>query len=341
VPGDGRYEWGGFIKPADFPAESNPQRGWLATANQRNLGPEQVSGVDVGFEWEPPFRFQRIVEVLEESQLHTVEGSAALQNDYLSLVARRLIEPLARLRCTDPRASRGAAMLSSWDCHLAPSSAAAALFEVWFRHHLRPALFAAALAEYVPAEKLPRALEVLVNQANVTGDGRIDLALIEKAAASHQEAVQLEAVVESSLASAMCHLEDLLGSDSTAWQWGALHRADLRHPMARALGSATDELDRLGPQPRGGSGDTVGNTSYGVLGFSQNVGATLRIVLDVGDWDNSLAMNSPGQSGDRRSPHYADLLTAWARDESIPLLYTRRLVEDAAEHRLLLTPDMG
>ncbi|WP_337824531.1 penicillin acylase family protein [Amycolatopsis sp. A1MSW2902] len=49
-----------------------------------------------------------------------------------------------------------------------------------------------------------------------------------------------------------------------------------------------------GPAPRGGSGDTVGNTAYGP-NFVQSAGATFRLVVDVGDWDASLAMNASGQ----------------------------------------------
>ena len=82
----------------------------------------------------------------------------------------------------------------------------------------------------------------------------------------------------------------------------------------------------------------MGNTSYGSAGFQQTVGATLRMVLDVGGWDNSLAMNSPGQSGEPGAAHYADLFAAWARDESFPLLYSRERIEAVTRQRILLTP---
>jgi penicillin amidase len=62
------------------------------------------------------------------------------------------------------------------------------------------------------------------------------------------------------------------------------------------------------------------------------------LVLDVGAWDNSVAMNSPGQSGDMASPHYADLYQAWARGDNVPLLYSRERIEAVAEHRLVLQP---
>ncbi|MFE9337937.1 penicillin acylase family protein [Streptomyces sp. NPDC007063] len=93
----------------------------------------------------------------------------------------------------------------------------------------------------------------------------------------------------------------------------------------------------LGPLPRGGSGDTVGAAAY-LPDFRQNAGASFRMVVDVGAWDNSLAMNSPGQSGDPRSPHYADLFEAWAADGAFPLVYSRSRVEAETVQRLVLSP---
>jgi penicillin G amidase len=62
------------------------------------------------------------------------------------------------------------------------------------------------------------------------------------------------------------------------------------------------------------------------------------MVVDVGNWDASLAMNSPGQSGDPESPHYADLFPEWTRDRAFPLLYDRKRIEAVTERRILLRP---
>jgi penicillin G amidase len=339
VPGDGRYEWDGFVTAADLPGEVDPARGWLATANQRNVPPLPAGGAEVAFEWAAPFRYLRIAEVLGDDRPLTVAGSAALQNDYVSMVARQLTGPLGRLRCADQQAARGAAMLSGWDGRMTASSAAAALFEVWFRSHLRPALFAVALAGQVPPGMLGQALELMTDHANVTGDARIVLALVEQAGTSPQARRRLDSVFESSLAAAMRQLEDVLGTEAARWRWGALHQAIIEHPLAGQASAIGGELGRLGPQPRGGCGDTVGCTAYGRASLGQALGATLRMVLDVGDWDSSLAMNSPGQAGDPASSHYADLYAAWARDESIPLRYSRPRIEEVTEQRILLTPD--
>jgi penicillin amidase len=101
----------------------------------------------------------------------------------------------------------------------------------------------------------------------------------------------------------------------------------------------TRSLADVGPAPRGGTDDTVGNTGSWVrTDFRQTDGSSFRMILDVGNWDHSLAMNTPGQSGDPDNPHYKDLFAMWARDEAFPLLYSRAAVSAAAEHRFVLEP---
>ena len=62
------------------------------------------------------------------------------------------------------------------------------------------------------------------------------------------------------------------------------------------------------------------------------------MVLDVGNWDNSRAINTPGQSGDPASPHYRDLAGSWADGKYFPLLYSRAAVQKAASHVIELVP---
>ena len=64
--------------------------------------------------------------------------------------------------------------------------------------------------------------------------------------------------------------------------------------------------------------------------FAVTNGASFRMVMDVGEWDNSRVINTPGQSGDPASPHYSDLFPLWAEGEYVPMLWTRDAVEAAA-----------
>jgi penicillin amidase len=341
VPGDGRYEWDGFMDVDELPVESNPSRGWIATANEMNL-PEDYpcEKRKISFEWYAPYRYQRIAEVLEGNPRFTAQDSVDLQTDYLSMPARRIVAQLEGLRPTDPKLRQALRMLRGWDYILAADSAPAALFEVWYRVYLRPALLTRAVAQAVPKEKREEAVVAVTPVEDQAGDARAVLDLIESPEGRlgpESEGSRDEALL-SSLRLAFEHLERHLGADARLWEWGKLHHAFLAHPLSSLLDECTRERLNVGPAPRGGSGDTVGNTAYDIGDFRQTGGASWRVVVDVGNWDGCLAINAPGQSGDPRSPHYANLFSQWAADEVVPLLYSRERIEATAEKRIVLRP---
>lgn len=341
VPGDGRYEWDGFLDADELPVEYNPPRGWVATANQMNL-PEgyPYEQKKIGFEWYAPYRYRRIAEVLGEAAGHTTRDSVSLQTDYLSVPARRVVARLEGLHSDDPKVGRVLDLLGGWDCIISTDSGPAALFEVWYRYHLRRHLLERTLSGIVSSEKLEAAVAAATPLEDQAGDARATLDLLEKPGGmlGPEPEKTIEELMLSSLGEAVAHVERLLGEDWETWEWGGLHHALLVHPFSALAGEKKRGRLDVGPAPRGGSGDTVGNTAYGGKDFRQTGGSSFRIVVDVGSWDDSLFMNSPGQSGDPRSPHYADLFEAWAADEAFPLLYSREKVEEAAEQRIVLEP---
>jgi penicillin amidase len=121
------------------------------------------------------------------------------------------------------------------------------------------------------------------------------------------------------------------------WQWGKLHGAEFKHSLSTddALSSVLD----LKPVSRGGDGNTVNATSGSK--FVQRSGASFREILDLSDWDNSVAINVPGQSGQPASPHYGDLLPLWAAGKYFPMLFSRDKIEKNAAQRLVLEPRGG
>ena len=82
----------------------------------------------------------------------------------------------------------------------------------------------------------------------------------------------------------------------------------------------------------------INNNGWRPKDFRVVSGVSWRMVVDVGDWDASFTINSPGQSGDPASPHYRDLFPLWAREEYVPLLFSRAAIEAAAEARIRLVP---
>ncbi len=106
------------------------------------------------------------------------------------------------------------------------------------------------------------------------------------------------------------------------------------HPLSTVRAGIRD----VGPLAKGGSGSTPMAAGYRMSDFRVISGASFRMVVDVGDWDNSRAINAPGQSGDPASPHYDDLAPIWAAGEYFPLLYSRAAVDAACGLRILLAP---
>ncbi|NGO70212.1 penicillin acylase family protein [Streptomyces boncukensis] len=345
VPGDGRYEWAGFHDPDALPSVRDPAQGWWATANELNLPADYPHAErTVTYDWYAPTRHARLAEVLGSREDWTAEECVRLQTDCVSLPARAALRLLDGLTGEDPRVRTALALLrgggtflpersrelgGGWDGTLAADSAAGALFEVWYRGHLRPALLREALRPLVPADRLEEAVARLRPAEGAASDARVDPALFRTAA---------PALLARTLGDAVRELEAALGPDPRQWSWGALHQARLRHPLAAELGEPP--WAELAPVPRGGSGDTVGATPY-LPDFRQSGGASFRMVLDVGEWDASLVVNSPGQSGDPRSGHYADLLGVWAADGAFPLVYSRERVERECELRIELRPALS
>jgi penicillin amidase len=112
----------------------------------------------------------------------------------------------------------------------------------------------------------------------------------------------------------------------------------MEHPLAAAVDDAMRARINVGPMPKHGGAYTPNQSTYRVSDFRQTNGASFRVVVDVGNWDNSRAINSPGQSGNPDNPHYRDLADMWLKGDYFPLLYSRDKVEASAQQRILLSP---
>ncbi len=326
VPGDGRYEWQGMLAPDQLPWSRNPAKGFFATANEMNVPADWPTPPErMGFEWWEPSRTRRIHEVLSAQTAHLVSDSQALQTDVVSMPARRL---LALLAATGAAADAALLLLRGWDCRLDADSGPAALFELWWSLHLKPAV----IALLVPDESL-RALVL------APGDVESILRAIETPPAALGGTAGRDRLLLDTLAAAYRDVAARLGEDTAQWAWGRLHHGRFTHAASPLWSEQERARGNVGPLPKSGGDSTPMMAAYRLGDFSVSLGASVRMVVDVGAWDNSVCINAPGQSGDPRSPHYADLAPLWAKGEYVPMLYSREAVERAAKTRLVLRPD--
>jgi penicillin amidase len=132
-------------------------------------------------------------------------------------------------------------------------------------------------------------------------------------------------------------LVERFGPDMQKWTYGQAqyHHITIRHMLSNAIKPHYRDQFDIGPLPRGGDGFTVNNTDNNA---EQRVGASFRIIVDLADWDRSLGVNTPGQSGNPADPHYRDLVELWATGRYFPIFYSRGKIESVTARKTLLNP---
>jgi penicillin amidase len=329
VPGDGRYEWDGFVDADQLPRVYRPEQGFFATANQMNLPSDYpLAERKIGFEWSDPARWQRIVEVLRAKPKLTLADAMDLQNDDTSMLARRLVKLLQPLSSDDASARKGLELLKGWDARDGADSAAAAVYEVWISNHLGAVLLKSVA---------PKAADLIAPEASGISPIVAYLEAPDERLGGEPKAARDRIILES-LGGAVAEVAAKLGADSSMWRWGRLHVATFDHALIPLVDKATAAQLTVGPLAFGGAANVPRAATYRRSDYRLTAGASFRMVLDVGNWDASRVVNTPGQSGDPFSAHYRDLAPLWASGQYVPLLYSRAAVEAATAEAIALTP---
>ena len=322
VPGDGRYEWDGYLPILDKPNDENPASGFIATANQNVTPNEYQHWNAVGYTWSDPFRGDRVTEVLNTEALLTMEQMQALQTDYLSIPARELVPLLQNTTFVNEQAVEAMALFDNWDYLLLASSIPAAIYVAW-ENELR----IQAKDQFIPQE-IKGLLDIQLTTI---------VAWLENPAMVFDSELERDEFIKTTFKAALEDLTERLGTDMNQWQYGQTKNKHIY--ISHALGGATkDELKaklNIGPMPRGGNGYTPGSTSSNL---NQSSGASFRIIINTGNWDDAVGTNAPGQSGDPESKFYNNLFESWVQDVYFPVYYSREKIEAAAVEKIKFVP---
>jgi len=326
VPGNSTKEWTGFVPAEKLPHSFNPKEGFVATANHKMI-PENYP-YNVGFEWTAGYRFRRIRAVIEDAQRSghklSLADIGALQNDVTSLPAQEFQSLVARSALKEEPSLSD---FLKWDGLLTRGSKEAALYEVWLRGVTRK------LGQLI-TQRWASARGVKGSYGSL--DTEVVLRLLanpDKDLFGTDPIAARDQLLAETLKAAQTELAAEYGDAAT---WGMFHQVKLRHPLDRIEG-AKDLLD-LPPRSRPGDENTVNATWTPEDSWDEVGGASYREILDTADWDRSVAVNSPGQSGQPGSLHYSDLLGLWDTGQYFPLVYSRKAVEKETRDRLLLKP---
>ena len=326
VPGDGRYEWDGYLPIKALPHLLNPGRGFYGTANNYTVPDDYPHWNALHYTWGDQMRAARVNEVLEVGRHLTVVDMMRLQMDELSVAARNLIPLLRNLEGVEGAADTARRMLLDWDHVLDKDSVEASVYVSWerrLREHVKAAMVPGEAVDLFRGINTKRMIDWLVAPDGRFGDDPI---------------AGRDAILRTSLDEALDGLHERFGTaDMTTWRYGGeqFKYALIRHPMSAAVNADLRRRLDVGPFPRGGYGGTVHNTGSG---DNQRSGASFMIITDTENWDHSVGLNSPGQSGDPDDPHYRDLFELWARDRYFPIFYSREKIDSVTDSTLRLLP---
>jgi penicillin G amidase len=304
LPGDA--QWQGVFSVAEDTKVVNPASGYVHTANEFNLPDKVARERMISFEWTESSRAQRIKAFLDKRGTVTTADALTLQLDKKSQIAERIMAAAAKIDVTEEGANSAMKRLSAWNAVLDPESREAALFEIWYVRHLKPALLALAAGK-------PFTMPRIANEA----------ACVFLESLPIDRALPL---IESTLGSALKELaehDERLGKQAA---WGDLHHAIFAHPLS----GESDRFPIVGPFPQGGSESTVFHSGFDAANFIKLTGSTFRIVIDLSDLDKSFCINAPGQSGDSGSPVYDAMAPLWAEGKVVRLVSSETAVRAAA-----------
>ena len=314
INGDGNFEWEDYLEIIEKPNLFNPEKGYIATANQ-NVTPEDYERWDaIGYDWADPYRGERVNSILESKDTFNMEDMTNLQIDYFSIPSQQIINMSKDYITNNLEYFK---KLIEWDNILDKNSIEAGIYIEW-----QTQIYFEFIKKYVP-ESVQKYLDVQIYKV-IEGISKM----------SDQEKTEfLNKTFDLTIKS----LIKKYGEENSGWVYGQENYKHVKiyHPLEKVVNDSIKDIIGLDTYPRGGDGFTPGSTSSEL---NQRSGGSFRVVINTKDWDNSFATNSPGQSGNPKSKFYKNLYEDWANDKFFPLLYSKSKVLKNLSDRKIYRP---
>lgn len=332
VPGwTGEFDWKGFIPFEELPHAFNPQEGYIASAN--NAVTDRAYPYFIADDWDYGSRAQRIVDLIETHRGKiSIETIQQMQGDSKDLNAEVLIPYLLKLPLQDPRLANARKILEGWDYQLRMDLPAAALFECFWKN-----LLSAAFHDDLPQSNWPGGgsrwveivREIVSKPDNHWWDDQATKAVEQR-----------DDILNKAFASAVDEMESLQGKDPSAWRWGRMHTVTfVNETLGRSGIRPVEMLFNRGPFEASGGTPVINSTAwYATDDYTVSDVPSMRLIVDLGHLDNSLAIHTTGESGHAYHPNYIDMADMWRNIQYLPLRFSKSSVEAAAKHVLTLTP---
>jgi penicillin G amidase len=332
VPGwTDEYEWTGFIPFEELPYALNPSTGFIATAN--NAVTTRDYQHFIASDWDYGFRAQRIVNMIEKAEGPLSSANVQqMQGDNFSGIADAIIPVLLNVPLNDAHLSQLRETFRQWDREERIDSSQAALFEVFWKH-----LLADTFHDDLPEDQWPSGgsrssqviRDLLTHPDSAWWDNR-----------KTPDKETRDDILKLAFSEAVQELEKRFGTNPQNWRWGGLHTVSYKNAVFGNTGIALlDWLFNRGPYPTAGGSAIVNATSWDATeSYEVTSLPSMRMLVDFSDFDHSLTVHSPGQSGHAFHRHYNDLVDLWRNIRYYPMLWSRKDVEANTKEVLYFEP---
>ena len=147
-------------------------------------------------------------------------------------------------------------------------------------------------------------------------------------------------IIRKSFEQGVAEVEEIFGRDPAKWNWGEMHASTFRNATLGESGVAPIEsLFNRGPFPTSGGDSIVNATGWSVRdGYETNWLPSMRMIVDLGNLNNSVTVHTTGQSGHAYHEHYIDMAPLWANIEYYSMLWEETAITTEAEGHLILQP---
>lgn len=296
-------EWRGYIPFDELPIMINPEKGYIATANNKITTedyPYHISNV-----WAQPYRYERIAEVLESVEEITVQGMQDLQMDSFNMQAKELTPSFLQLLeggKLSKQATEALCLLDEWDYKDDASASQPLLFHHWHKN-----------IEKTIYQEIPDSMLDLFKGKGQSTDTLLRKAIKGEPSAWLETYGGLQQVLLDSLQQSITELEEKYGETISEWKWGDYHRVYFEHPLSNVHPVLEYIFNQEGPILVDGSSVTPMAASFEEETGIVDHGASWRFVIDMATPSKGYHIVSPGQSGHVKSRWYQDQLPDWVK----------------------------
>lgn len=340
VPGwTDEYEWTGFIPFDELPYAFNPAEGYIVAANNQ-ASPREYPYFITG-NWDYGYRAARIVEMIQNAPGKiNIAYIQSMQGDSMDLGAQALL-PIWNgidFEAATPNQTAALDLMLNWDYQSTADSKSAAVYQSFWWNLLQNTL----------NDELPERHKLIGGRSGGSLDFEIMRNLIETPNDPFWDDKDSAEVVENrndiyiaSLVETVEQLEKEFGKDPAKWpRWGELHTVTFRNGTLGESGiGLIENLFNRGPFETGGGKSIVNATGWDVgVSFEVDWLPSMRMIVDLGNLDNSVTVHTTGQSGHAYHPHYIDMTPLWVNIEYYAMLWNEQAITSSAEGHLILTP---